>query len=305
MRIKNRLIISFLQKYTRLYNEYLPVKDEFVEPELHVSCGIWKKSHELPVWRRGPVIRIGKRHMKYEVRNWVDVVVGKREYEWGGKIQCSNVIETSRHKLPGDLKNGDLVWNRSIRKKLRRWRLGWIKPIYILPTWLAFYKFDTGLGWKTKYSDNIFEHNAIFSLVFFGLHITFKTIAPCLNSNYDVTQNFRYGYDDEYWESVLDRQSCKSFQEFVDTYLSFARTTINNPLNRGKWERLSEESKQYKYGTPEYEEIHKKMLKYRGIDVAWFRLSEKWLVQQEHIDIFKTKTTEIKNRKDNNKYYWI
>ena len=50
------------------------------------------------------------------------------------------------------------------------------------------------MGWKTKYDDIRYEYPPQFSIVFFGLSLTFTLHCPIQNKDC---------YDDSYWESIL------------------------------------------------------------------------------------------------------
>ena len=44
----------------RLYETFNKAKDFFVKPTIYCSFGKWRNNHLLPVWRRGPIIKLGK-----------------------------------------------------------------------------------------------------------------------------------------------------------------------------------------------------------------------------------------------------
>lgn len=179
-----------------LFKTYNKAKDVFVSPKIKFHFGLWKNSPGLPVWRRGAFITLGKSNTYYEVQNRVFVKTGIKTWEDStGKKHTTDVYEAIRHNLPNDLKSGNYVWNRDIRKKLRKWGLGWLKPIYILPTWLAFHIFDFDVCYKYKYDDIRYEFPPQFTIVFFGLAFTIM-LKPPLEDEYDS--------DSHYWESLLN-----------------------------------------------------------------------------------------------------
>ena len=100
----------------RLYKTFNKAKDLVAKPTIHFSFGRWRNNHLLPVWRRGPIIRLGKSpHIMnsncYEVNNRVQIFTGYNI--WTDSSGKENKIEcydwASVHKLPGGLKHGDIV----------------------------------------------------------------------------------------------------------------------------------------------------------------------------------------------------
>ena len=121
----------------RLYDTFKKAKDFFKKPIVHWSFGKWRNNQLLPVWRRGPILRLGKSPYAlntncYEVKNRVQIFTGYSSWtdSTGKEHQTKCYDWAATHKLPGRLKSGDIVWKRDIRKKLRKWGLSWIKPQY-------------------------------------------------------------------------------------------------------------------------------------------------------------------------------
>ena len=170
--------MNFLKIYRRL-------KDVFVKPKLKWYFGSWKKEHNLPVWRRGPQIRIAKYHQMYIPQECVTLFDGYSEDGY----KC---YSHSKHKLP--VKPWTYVWKSNIRKKLRKWHLSWIPPIIQLPIWMSFHFYDRDIYWKTKWDEYRYEYPAHITLVFFGLALSVTAYIPDINGN--TTQ-------DDYWESLL------------------------------------------------------------------------------------------------------
>lgn len=183
----------------RFLKIYRSVKDVFVKPKLKWYFGSWKKEPNLPVWRRGPTIYLtksigwSKGYKAYYPENRVNVFEGYSDHKYYGKIKR---YSWSYHKLPGKLNGYKPVWNRNIRKKLRKWHLSWIPPVIQLPIWLTFRFDDSDICWKTKWTEDDFRYEfpAHICLVVFGFAISITAIIP---DNGFFTRN------DDYWESLL------------------------------------------------------------------------------------------------------
>lgn len=186
--------------WIKLYETYNKVKKVFIKPKLHCKFGLWRNDHCLPVWRRGPTIRIFSNKFIYKhsyiVRNWVNIT----EYKKGdkmknGEIAKWNIGTFNQHKLPGNLKDWDRVWNRDFRNKLKKWHLNWIKPSYQLPIFFAFHIFNHDFYWKTKWTsyDFRYEYPPQFTIVAFGLSLSFWLKFPG-NDAFN---------EDQYWEGIL------------------------------------------------------------------------------------------------------
>ena len=191
----------------RFLKIYRQVKDVFVKPKLKWYFGTWKNEPNLPIWRRGACINLAKRiswvpneGKAYYPKNSIYVFEGYSG-EYNGKPIKKYGLST--HKLPGKLNQYTPVWNRNIRKKLRKWHLSWIPPMITLPLWTAFRFDDSDIMWKTKYDDFRYEFPAHITLVIFGLAIS-VTAVPSIG---DYTS-----YDD-YWESILNYRYYKSLKK--------------------------------------------------------------------------------------------
>lgn len=138
----------------------------FVRPKLHWYFGPWWKEGNLPVWRRGLIIRLGK--------------YGEYTETWDySKLTGSVWTELGRENHP-------------ILSKIFR------KPSIQLPYLLSFYYFNSDIVWKTKWTadDFRYEFPAHITLVFFGLALSVTTYIP-KQSDDDWTVT------DDYWESLL------------------------------------------------------------------------------------------------------
>ena len=190
---------------------YRSVKDVFVKPKLKWYFGTWKNEPNMPVWRHGPCIRLSRKYgftskqgNYYYPENNVLYFDGYTDNKCYGKIKK---YSRSYHKLPGKLTTNTPVWNRRIRKKLRKWHLSWIPPVIYLPNCFTF-RFDDGdIGWKTKWDDYRYEWPAHITLVVFGLAISITAVPPQVNG---CTSN------DDYWESVLNYSDNRNLKETND-----------------------------------------------------------------------------------------
>lgn len=178
----------------KLYKTWKHAKGVFVKPSLHVYFGRWIKDPNLPCWRNGPIIFLCGKHKlsdyAYRVCNSVLYCEGLtkdgiKSYRW-----------STCHKLPGKLKREQFVWRKPIREKLKKWHLGWIPPVIYLPIWLRFHIVNLDVVWKTKFDEIRYEYPPQFSIIAFGLSLTFTLHYP--------TPHDRFANDDHYWESLLN-----------------------------------------------------------------------------------------------------
>lgn len=176
-----------------LFKTYNKAKDVFVRPKIRVHFGLWRKSPGLPVWRRGPWLTLGKEGQFYRPNPTVSIKTNSAgDIRPDGTVVKYNEYNIKRHKLPPGCELG--VWRRDIRKKLRKWGLGWLRPEYILPACFAFHIFNYDVLYKWKYDDVRYEFPPQFTIVFFGLSLTL-TLKPQLEDEFDD--------DSHYWESLL------------------------------------------------------------------------------------------------------
>ena len=112
----------------RLYDTFNKAKDFFKKPIVHWSFGKWRNNHLLPIWRRGPILRLGKSPYAlntncYEVKN-SDIVIISRNYEntEGGRNKnlyeksiIKRVIATEGQKVA--IKNGYVYVDDKILKE--------------------------------------------------------------------------------------------------------------------------------------------------------------------------------------------
>lgn len=196
----------------KLYRTWEKVKDLFVKPSLKVYFGKWKNDPNLPVWRRGPAVYFCRRKNLikncYSLKAGVIIQTGTKIMKWGSKEYETRIMETTYHKLPGGLKSGRYMWNRNIRKKLKKWHLDWIKPVMYLPSWMCFKIINLDVGWKTKWDDVRYEFPPQFSIIAFGLSLTFTLHCPIKS---------KYSSDDSYWESILTHLYLNQSGELKET----------------------------------------------------------------------------------------
>lgn len=184
----------------RLYNTWRKAKDVFVKPSVKVYFGPWKRDYGAPVWRRGPIIHLCSRKNRYKkthaVYDSVMIYTGTKESTLGGKPYTYKCYDwTPKHKLPGNLKQWDYVWNSDIRRKLRKWHLGWLPAEIKLPHWMMFHIVNWDVGWKTKYDYIRYEWPPQFSIIAFGLSLTITLHGPKVDE---------FACDDHYWEAILN-----------------------------------------------------------------------------------------------------
>lgn len=187
----------------KLYKTYNKAKDIFVKPKLHWCFGKWNHDPCLPVWRRGPIWRIGGSSYKenakcYQIYNQVpikthscgDLKSDRTTYQY-------DYYETSIHKLPGNLKAWDTVWKRKYRKLFRKFGLKIAKAYIQFPIWLSFHIFNRDVMWKTKWDDYDFRYEfpPQFTIVLFGWALSFWLYPEIKNKDTESA--------DHYWESLL------------------------------------------------------------------------------------------------------
>ena len=236
-----------------LYKTYNKAKDVFVKPKLYCYFGKWKHSPCLPVWRRGPILRFGgsiwKENAKcYVINNTVSIKIHNAgDLKPDGRVYKYNEFKTIHHKLPGNLKQGDIVWKRNIRKKLRKFGIKNMKAQIHLPIWCMFHITNLDVIWKTKWTeyDIRYEFPPQFSIIFFGLSLSFW-LNPVIKDK--QTESF-----DHYWESLL---------KYV--YGKYKGDLLQTVISCGKWENISKNTSYFQvsknYIKPEYWEEYDKAI---------------------------------------------
>ena len=129
---------------------YLKVRKVFRPPKFSFFIGKWKNEPNLPVWRRGRIIRF------YESPH------ERNDFWQGTRLLYSEWTDFGKRSHP-------------ILSKF-------VKPTYVLPIWLSFYIFNYDIWFKTKWEedDYRYEFPASFTIVFFGLAISITADEDCL-----------------------------------------------------------------------------------------------------------------------------
>ena len=83
------------------------------------------------------------------------------------------------------------------KEKLKKYGLGWIKPVYELPHWLKFGVYNYDFAGKWKYESARFEWKGVFAIVIFGFTIAFYLDTP--KSDDGIIR-----YDDFYYEFIME-----------------------------------------------------------------------------------------------------
>ncbi len=127
--------------------------------------------------------------------------------------------EHSLHKLKSGFRFYRYQWRSNIRKKLRKFGLGWFKPTFKIPDFLVFDIKNWDLQWKSKYSDYRYENAPLFEITLFGISFSWSLHAP-IDSFY---------FDDDYWECILtyihnDLDSIKDLDKIMGTYIASSKT---------------------------------------------------------------------------------
>lgn len=294
----------------QLYKTYKKAKDFFAKPIVHWSFGKWRNNHLLPIWRRGPILRLGKSPYSlntncYEIKNRVQIFTGYSTWtDSTGKEHKSKCYDwAATHKLPGGLKSGDIVWNRDIRKKLKKWHLSWIKPQYQLPIWLSFHIFNHDIGWKTKWGDTRYEWPPQFTIVFFGLSFSWWLEAPKLESD-------RY-YEDGYWEGVIDYGFYKNkpgfdISEFLvkQGWMHWTEYSTNEKNSRDEIYKKYKDNNGHLpiYGSDEANQMHSELNKYPGKRMARMCVREAF-IHSDKRNYWEAAFSELKAK--HTEYTWI
>jgi len=294
----------------KLFQTYKKAKEFFVRPNIHFSFGRWRKNNCLPVWRRGPIIRIGKHPYKlnsncYEVKNRVMIFTGYSTWkDSSGKERQSKCYDwAATHKLPGGLKPGDNVWKRDTRKKLRKYHLSWIKPKYQLPIWLSFYIFNHDIGWKTKWGDTRYEWPPQFTIVFFGLAFSIWLSAPKCECE--------HCHQDGYWEGVIDYGFYKNKEDFDPVRFiksqGFMHWTEYNPIEKEERNKIYDKYRDAKgsfppYDSDEYKKMKEELSAYPGVNEAALCIRE-CHIKKDKLEIYHKALSEMKEKHP--EYIWL
>lgn len=294
----------------KLYQTYKKAKDLFIKPTIHFSFGRWINNQCLPVWRRGPKIRLGKSPHAlntncYAVKNRVQIFTGYSTWKdsTGNEHQSKCYDWAASHKLPEGLKPGDIVWKRDTRKKLRKFRLSWIKPCYKLPIWLSFYIFNHDIGWKTKWGDTRYEYPPQFTIVFFGLAFSIWLSAPkCEKDHF---------YQDGYWEGIIDYGFYKNKEDFDPVrfikeqgFMHWTEYTSEEKEERNKiYDKYRDAKGSFpSYDTDEYKKMKEELTSYPGVNEAALCIRE-CHIKKNNLEIYHKAFSEMKEKHP--EYIWL
>lgn len=164
----------------KLYSTYNKVKNVFTGPKLTYRFGLWKNDPGLPICKCPCLIRLCKFG---EYRTSKESSIFNQKYEWTKK-----------------------------GKKNHRFLSKIFKPIYTLPIWLSFRIINRDMTWKTKWNDYCYEFPPQFTIVFFGLSLSFFLHNP--------TEDIHK--DDDYWEAILwylDKKDLDKVDEELGAWL--------------------------------------------------------------------------------------
>lgn len=166
----------------KLYKEWREAKGVFVKPTLKFKVLRNPYFQHIRLYKK-----TGKAHQINSASAWIYIKKEGRNSEHYGSY-----IALPKHKLPVPLYS--IVWNSKIRRKLRKFGLGWIPPVITVPTFLTFGIRNWGLGYKIKYNDFRYEHDPLLDITLFGITFRFYVQAP----------KSKYGFGDNYWECMLE-----------------------------------------------------------------------------------------------------
>ena len=294
----------------KLFQTYNKAKEFFAEPNIRFSFGRWRKNNCLPVWRRGPKIRLGKhpyvlKSNCYEVKNRVQIFTGYSTWKDSSGIEHQSKCYdwAAPHKLPGNLKPGQVVWKRDIRKKLRKFGLSWIKPQYQLPIWLSFHIFNHDVGWKTKWGDTRYEWPPQFTIVFFGLAFSIWLSAPKCNGE--------HVHQDGYWEGIIDYGFYKNKEDFDPVRFiksqGFMHWTEYNPIEKEERNKIYDKYRDAKgnfppYDSDEYKKMKEELSAYPGVNEAALCIRE-CHIKKDKLEIYHKALSEMKEKHP--EYIWL
>ena len=171
------------------FTTYKKIKGVWKKPKLRVYFGSWLHDPNLPVWR-SHMVRLGKYGSYYQIRKWVELEdKSKAYYDETFKQTIKSYYHVEHNRI-----KAEYAWKRNIRKKLRKWGLGWIPPVIEIPWWLGVHVFNFDVMWKWKFDDVRYEFPPQFTIVFFGLSLSLTLHEP--------TGGY-YTSDDQYWEGII------------------------------------------------------------------------------------------------------
>lgn len=207
----------------KLFKTWKEANDLFVKPKVKFS--IYKNYYKPSIW-------IAKYQQYHYVKDSVTVKVGTKESILNGKSYNIDCYDTIRHKMPT---NKSIVWNSSIRKKLRKYHLSWIPPIIYFPKWLYYGIKNWDVGWKWKFDDIRHECNPLFEVTLFGTCFCWSVCCP--------VNIPRITSDSNYWECILNY-----LYKNKDRKLTLAELFAE----MGRWDSIGQKVLKYFTLRPEY-----------------------------------------------------
>ena len=273
----------------KLWETYDKVSEVFTKPQLHFKMGKWRNDACLPVWRHGPIISFGKYSDKYIPNGYNCIKVGVTTMSDGKEAAK---YESISHKLP--VKNGEYVWKRHIRKKLRKYHLGWFPTSITLPICFAFHIFNWDVMWKTKWDDIRYEYPPQFTIVLFGISFSWWLSAPNASTDWNGQPD-----NDSYWETILEyvygehgqgeKDNPHNLKRCIDHY--YFRVEYTDEENK-KFDELTAKMKTTDSETPEYDELRKERDSL-GIRVNTIACRPEYL-QPKYLGVFYNVLSEFK-----------
>jgi len=166
---------TYKYRFLEIYRKY---KDIFIKPKFKFFIGKWRNEGNLPVWRRGNLLKFAKYGEYTDKWNYAKLV----SCEW-------NPVGKKNHPILSKL----------------------VKPMYELPIWLSFYIFNSDIMYKTKWSedDYRYEYPAHFTIVFFGLCFS-------ITAYISIEDDDDWLVNDQYWESLLTYSHYKDLEKTND-----------------------------------------------------------------------------------------
>ena len=177
----------------RLLKEWENCKDVFKRPKVLVYFGFWAtprftgriSAFLLKAWKNEGL----KKTNKYKIYSWIFDHMKHSEDPGLPIWRRGNVIHLFRKHWMWDYRDRDnmVKWQPEFAEKLKKLHLGWLKPEYELPLCLSCYFFKLPLMWKWKYDDVRHEYDPQLTFVLFNICLSFYWVAPYRpTSTYDL-----------------------------------------------------------------------------------------------------------------------
>lgn len=271
-----------------MWKTYDKVSEIFTKPQIKFKAGCWVNDPCLPVSRHGPTISLGKYQWKYTPSGTVHYFDKMVDSSYG-KIKKYGL---SNHKLP--VKPYTSVWRSDIRRKLRKWHLGWLPTSISLPRFFSFHIFNWDVTWKWKWDDIRFEFPPQFTIVLFGISFSWWLKAPASSEDWDGYPN-----DDSYWETVLNYvYGDKEYRGNMKKCMSHSYYRIEYTDDEDKRvEEIFAKLREIDYSSDEAEQLRKERDTY-GIKRYTISCRPEYL-KNEYKHIFYEILSEMRNKNAN------